>query len=53
MPLLKNDASALVLPDNGGTPINAQMDVIKDSVRQIQTDYGNKNEKRPGTDFVS
>ena len=39
MPLLNNDAAALVLPEQGAAPITAQMGVMKDSVRQIQTDY--------------
>lgn len=40
MPVLNNDAAALVLPDQSGSPITAQMGVMQDSVRQIQTDYG-------------
>lgn len=51
MPLLKNDAAALVLPDNGGTSITAQMDVIKDSVRQIQTDYGQLQTAMAGPNY--
>ncbi|MBX9879154.1 MAG: hypothetical protein K2Y22_11905 [Candidatus Obscuribacterales bacterium] len=51
MPLLKNDAAALVLPEQGGTPISAQMDVMKDSCKQIQTDYGQLQTAMAGPNY--
>lgn len=53
MPLLNNDANALVLPDQGQgpSPITAQMGVMKDTVKQIQNDYGQLRTAMQGPNY--
>lgn len=51
MPLLKNDAAALVLPEQNGNSISAPMDVLKDSCRQIHTDYAQLQTAMSGPNY--
>ncbi|MBX9771844.1 MAG: hypothetical protein K2X29_10760 [Candidatus Obscuribacterales bacterium] len=51
MPLLNSDAQALVLPDQGATPITAQMSVMKDTVTQIKNDYAQLQAAMKGPNY--
>lgn len=51
MPLLNSDAANLVLPDQGPSPITAQMSVMKDTVKQIQNDYGQLQSAMQGPNY--